>query len=151
MRRRVWSTVIVTAALLLFASSAWSAWPEMNELMWPRAADLIAQVENLPWTVVLLAAVACVMWMVSLVKLYRTWMVRRNLVRVLARFGTPTSVIANTARLSQDGVAFLTASAGGNGVHQQREVFSGTGNQFTPFQTLQPSHRELVSSNLAKT
>jgi hypothetical protein len=108
------------------------------------------QARNLPLTVVTLATVSCLLWLLSLVKLYRTWLVRRTLVRVLARFGAPNSVIANTARLSQDGVAFLTAKPGGNSCPSQREVFAGSGNEFVPFQALQPASKHLVTSTMAE-
>jgi len=143
MRRRVWTTVVVTTATLLLASSAVSAWPTM--------AGLVGQIQNLPSTVVVLSTVSCVLWLVSLVKLNRTWVVRRNLVRVLARFGTSSSTIANTANLSQDAVAFLTASSTGNGSPHQREVFAGSGNEYIPLQALHQAGTQLVNSTLAET
>jgi hypothetical protein len=111
MRTRIWATVVVSASALILSSSAFSAVPVLSELF--------EQVRNLPMTVVMLASVSCIFWLMSLARLYRTWMVRRNLVRVLARFGAPPAVIANTARLSQDGVTFLTTAAGGNGGAKQ--------------------------------
>ncbi len=128
MRRRVWTTVVVTAATLLIASSVIGARPPI--------AGLIEQIRALPWTVVVLSQVSCVIWLVSLVKLYRSWVVRRNLARVLARFGTPTAVIAKAARLSEDGVAFLTATSGGNPGPLQREFCSCSGNEFTHRQSV---------------
>jgi hypothetical protein len=50
---------------------------------------------------------------------------------VLARIGIPTAVIADAARLSQDGVSLLTATRGGSRVSSRQEIFAGTGNQFT--------------------
>jgi len=127
--RRVWTTVVFTVATLLIASSSMSAWPTI--------VVLIEQVGRLPWTVGALAIVSCLLWLVLLSRLYRTWMVRRNLVRVLARIGVPAAVIADTARLSQDGVSLLTAPRGGSSVSSHQEVFAGTGNQFTAITAFQ--------------
>ncbi len=129
MSRRVWTTVVFTVATLLIASSSMSAWPTI--------VVLIEQVGRLPWTVGALAIVSCLLWLVLLSRLYRTWMVRRNLVRVLARIGVPAAVIADTARLSQDGVSLLTAPRGGSSVSSHQEVFAGTGNQFTAITAFQ--------------
>jgi hypothetical protein len=126
---RVWTTVVVTAATLVIASNAKSAWPTV--------VVLIEQVERPPWTVVGLATVSCLLWLAALLRIYRTWAVRRNLVRVLARFGISTAAIADAARLSQDGVSLLTARRGGSSVSSHQEIFSGTGNQFTSATALQ--------------
>jgi hypothetical protein len=143
MSKRVWITVVLTAVILLLASTALSAWPTIS--------GLVEQARDLPWTVLAMATVSFVLGLVSLIKLYRTWIVRRNLVRVLARFGAPSSVIANTARLSQDGVALLTNSSGGSSFHRREEVFSGSGKQFTSFPALNPSCESLVNSTLVET
>lgn len=137
MSRRVWVIVVIAATTLMLSSHVMSALPML--------VGLVQQVLELPLTVVVLATVSCVLWLVSLIKLYRTWVVRRSLVRVLARIGTPTSVIANRAGLSQDSVAFISATSSGKRDTPREEIFSGTGKQFIPFHALQGSCDRLVS------
>ena len=120
MRTRVWVTVLVSALVLIFASSAK-----------PLLVALIEQVGILPRPVVGLGVISLLIVFLSLAQLYRTWVVRRSLVRVLARFGTSDSVIARRVNLPQDGVTLLRAISGGKHDFSQQEVFSGSGTQFT--------------------
>ena len=120
MRNRVWVTVFVSALVLVFASSAR-----------PLIIGLFERVAILPWPIVVMGVVSLLMLLVSLAQLYRTWVVRKSLVRVLARFGIPDSDIARRVNLPQDGVTLLRAVSCGNHDFSGQEVFAASGTQLT--------------------
>jgi len=116
MRTRVWITVLASTLVLIFASSAK-----------PLFVALIGQVEVLPWQLVGLGVVSLLILLLFLTQLSRSWVVRKSLVRVLARFGTSDSDIARRANLPQDGVTLLRALSSGNHDFSEQEVLSGSG------------------------
>ncbi len=102
MTTRQWIIVLTVALTLVVVSSAK-----------PFVQGFVEKLGDLPLSVVVLGMTSCFMLLISLLMFCRTWVVRKSLVLLLARFGTPTPVIARSVNLPQDGVAFLTDRSGG--------------------------------------
>lgn len=102
MKTRQWTMVLTVALTLVIVSSAK-----------PFVLGIVDKFGDLPLSVVVLGMTSCIMLLISLLMFCRTWVVRKSLVLLLARFGTPTPVIARSVNLPQDGVAFLTDLSGG--------------------------------------
>lgn len=102
MKTRLWFTVLTVALTLVVVSSAR-----------PFVLSFVELIGDLPLSVVVLGMTSCLMMLVSLLLLCRTWTVRKSLVLVLARIGIPNPVIARSVNLPQDGVALLRNRAGG--------------------------------------
>lgn len=120
MSKRLWLTVLLAASVLLVASGALSA-PGIIE-------KCVGYLSRLPWQVVAWAIGIILLVLLSLAKTYRTWAVRRLLVRTLVRWGVPPASIARRAGLSQDGVALIAhLSSGKRGSLNQEDLAASPG------------------------
>lgn len=120
MRTRVWGAVGVAALTILAASSTRLVTGVLGEL-----------VGALSWSIVGLGVIAWLLLFKSLSTVRRTWVVRRIVAGMLARLGAPDPVIARSAQIPQDGVAYLRAVSGGKSSLIRQEDISGIGTRFT--------------------